>query len=107
MSPLIAPAITAELAEILPITTDPIPIFTVPVLLTSPSIFAASAKNSEELLLPSKIPVITNLPLHVTFPPILPRISMEPSAFISPLMLVPSVITVVSSETASGFTPIT
>ena len=47
MSPLIAPAITADAAEILPITTEPRPILTVPVLDTSPSIFAASAKNSD------------------------------------------------------------
>ena len=48
ISPLIAPAMTADEEVTLPIITEPSPIFTVPVLTTSPSTFAASAKNSED-----------------------------------------------------------
>ena len=64
ISPLTAPAITADVAEMLPITTVPAPIFAVPVVTTSPSIFAESANNSDEELLPLIAPVISSLPLH-------------------------------------------
>ena len=68
ISPFTAPAITAEEAVMLPMITEPAPILTVPVLTTSPSIFATSAKNSEDELLPLITPVTTNLPLHETLP---------------------------------------
>ena len=72
ISPLIAPAITAEAAEILPMITEPAPILTVPELTTSPSTFATSAKNSEAALFPLIVPVTTSLPLQVTFPLMVP-----------------------------------
>ena len=68
ISPLIAPAITADEDVTLPMITEPSPILTVPVLTTSPSILAASAKNSEELLLPVTVPVTTSFPLHPMSP---------------------------------------
>ncbi len=72
MSPFTAPAITADVAEILPMITDPAPIFTVPELTTSPSIFATSAKNSDELVFPFTVPVTTIFPLQLIFPFIVP-----------------------------------
>ena len=72
MSPLTAPAITAEVAVMLPIITEPTPILAVPVVTTSPSILAASAKNSAEDEFPFTLPVTTSLPLHVTSPEISP-----------------------------------
>ena len=64
----LAPAITADEDVTLPMITEPSPILTVPVLTTSPSILAASAKNSEELLLPVTVPVTTSFPLHPMSP---------------------------------------
>ena len=45
ISPFTAPAITALVAEILPIMTELCPIFTLPSLLTSPTILAPSAES--------------------------------------------------------------
>ena len=97
MSPLIAPAITAEVEVTFPMMTEPRPILTVPLLTTSPSILAASAKNSDALLFPFTTPVTTSLPLQPTFPSTCPLISKEPLEITSPLIIVPSVITETSS----------
>ena len=75
ISPFTAPAITADVAVMLPIMTDPKPILTVPELTTSPSTFAESAKNSADELFPITDPVTVNLPLHFRSPSILPLIS--------------------------------
>ena len=72
ISPLTAPAITADVAVIFPMITEPTPTLAVPVVTTSPSIFAASAKNSAEEEFPVTLPAITSLPLHVTSPTISP-----------------------------------
>ena len=77
--------------------TDPAPIFTVPELTTSPSIFATSAKNSDELVFPFTVPVTTIFPLQLIFPFIVPWISKEPDDCKSPVRTVLAVIKDVSS----------
>ena len=52
ISPFTAPAITADVAVMLPIITEPTPTLAVPVVTTSPSTLAASAKNSADVLEP-------------------------------------------------------
>ena len=83
----------------LPITTEPTPILAVPVVATSPSIFAASAKNSEEELLPCTVPVTTSLPLHAISPTTFPSTLIEPTDSKLPLIDIPAVIIAVSSAT--------
>ena len=100
MSPLTAPAITAEVAAIFPTITEPAPILAVPVVETSPSILALSAKNSDETLLPFTTPVMVNLPLHLTLPTMVPSTSIDPVDSKSPVIFIPFVIIAFSSDTA-------
>ena len=83
ISPLTAPAITALVAEILPMITELCPILTLPSLTISPVTFAPSANTSEALELPKMLPVTFNLPRTSILPVMLPTTSMEPSDVIS------------------------
>ena len=87
MSPLTAPAITADEALTFPSMTEPTPILIEPSETTSPLILAWLAYISPALTLPLIVPPTISLPAHVTLPFTVPIRSREPSVSISPLMV--------------------
>jgi hypothetical protein len=64
MSPLTAPAMTAEVATILPTITVPCPILTEPLASISPSICALLANTSLALELPVMLPLTVSFLLE-------------------------------------------
>ena len=100
--PLTAPAITADVAVILPITTVPCPILAEPLDCISPEIFALLANTSLAIIAPSIVPLTVSFPQQATLPSTVPNTSIEPTESKSPLTTRPAVITAVSSAICSN-----
>ena len=103
MSPLTAPATTAEVATILPRITAPLATFTAPSQIISPVIFAPFTKTSTASIVPTTAPLTTTLPLLDTSPLTVPKISIEPAATKLPLTVSPVVISAISKSSVATF----
>ena len=93
ISPLTAPAITAAVAVMLPLTTVLGPTLTEPLHLMLPTILAPSANTSSAVELPVISPVTSSLPSIEILPLTIPCTSSEPSDVISPVTFIPLITT--------------